>query len=181
MKKITEIKWLKKIMEKAGSGFFVMLGLVGVFLIFMSEMDFGEKPVKNKASREEYRLQLEENLSELLSTVEGAGKVNIMVTLESGEENVYAWQEKTSRDEQTVSADLSEQVSQRTSYENEIVMVGENGSKQALVEKTLQPSVQGVVVVCQGADDIKVVSNITNAVSVALNVPSNRICVIKMQ
>ena len=66
-------------------------------------------------------------------------------------------------------------------FENEIVMVEENDEKHALIEKTLEPVVKGVVVVCSGADDIKVVSDITNAVSVALNVTTNRICVIKME
>ena len=65
--------------------------------------------------------------------------------------------------------------------ENEIVMTEETGAKYPVVEKTLRPVVQGVVVVCQGAGDITVVSNITNAVSVVLNIPSNRVCVIKMQ
>ena len=59
-------------------------------------------------------------------------------------------------------------------------MVNAGSDKTALIEKTMEPVVQGVVVVCQGADDIKVTSDITNAVSVALNVTSNRICVIKM-
>ena len=59
-------------------------------------------------------------------------------------------------------------------------MVTNGSEKTALIEKTMEPVVQGVVVVCQGADDIKVISDITNAVSVALNVTSNRICVIKM-
>jgi stage III sporulation protein AG len=45
----------------------------------------------------------------------------------------------------------------------------------------VEPVIKGVVVVSPGADDIKVVSDITNAVGVALNITSNRICVIKMK
>ena len=60
-------------------------------------------------------------------------------------------------------------------------MIEQNNQKQALVEKVMEPVVQGVVVVCSGADNISVVSDITNAVCVALNVTSNRVCVIKMK
>ena len=60
-------------------------------------------------------------------------------------------------------------------------MLGGSAGNEALIEKTLQPAVQGVVVVCQGAEDVKVVSNITNAVSVVLDIPTNRVCVIKMK
>ena len=87
-------------------------------------------------------------------------------------------QEKTSSDEKdTKSYDESVH---RSTYENEIVMVASGGDKNALIEKTIEPVVQGVVVVCTGADDIKVTSDITNAVSVAMNITTNRICVIKM-
>ncbi|MEG1862321.1 MAG: hypothetical protein RR198_01815, partial [Oscillospiraceae bacterium] len=82
---------------------------------------------------------------------------------------------------QVVSADTSTQQSTRSTYENEVVMVTDGSKKSALIEKTVPPTVQGVIVVCQGAGDIGVISDVTNAVAVALDIPSNRICVIKMQ
>ncbi|MBR5520793.1 MAG: hypothetical protein IKU54_02245 [Oscillospiraceae bacterium] len=132
-------------------------------------------------SVEDYRLFLEESLTDLISQIEGAGEVKIMVTLESGEENVYVTQEKSDRNEQSVSSRQSNQTQNRMSYENEIVMTEESGHRQALISKTIHPQVQGVAIVCQGADNIKVVSDITNAVAVVLNISTNRICVIKMQ
>ena len=66
-------------------------------------------------------------------------------------------------------------------FENEIVLIDDGSQKKALVEKIVEPIIKGVVVVSPGADDISVVSDITNAVGVALNITSNRICVIKMK
>ncbi len=173
---------IKALWEKYGYKLFLFLGLLGVVLIYISETDYTrQKSTLANMTTEDYRLSLENSLTELLSQVDGAGKVKLMVTLESGEENVYAVQEKSDSDEQTVMAQQSEQTRRRLSYENEIVMTDEGSGKRPVVEKVLQPSVQGVVVVCQGADDITVVSNITNAVSVVLNIPTNRVCVIKMQ
>ena len=150
-------------------------------MIYISEREPAGETIGTASTTDEYRQYLETSLTELLSQVEGAGKVKLMITLESGEENIYAVQEKTDRNEQSVSARRSVQTNARSSYENEIVMLDEGSGNRALIEKTMQPAVQGVVVVCQGAGDVKVVSNITNAVSVVLNIPTNRVCVIKMQ
>ncbi|MBQ7903137.1 MAG: hypothetical protein IJ362_05345 [Oscillospiraceae bacterium] len=179
-KKIIDI--LRKVFEKSGFNLIVIIGFAGIILLSFDEIFTQEKKTEQTVCHADtYRRYIEETLTELLSSVHGAGQVKVMVTLESGEENVYAWQEKTTQDVKTVAADVNGQQSDRYTYENEIVMVSDGNDKKALVEKTLQPTVQGVVVVCAGADDIKVVSDITDAVSVALNVSSNRICVIKMK
>ena len=130
---------------------------------------------------EDYKTDIENQLEKILSSVKGAGGVDVMVTLEAGQEIVYVQQEKTVKDQSNITGDKSDQQTIKDSYENEIVMIEENNQKQALVEKVLEPVVQGVVVVCGGADDISVVSDITNAVCIALNITSNRVCVIKMK
>lgn len=179
MIKLSSNPIVKKIWEKFGFNIFILMGVLGVMLISLSELPKEKTDETAQAySADEYRKNMEEDLTRLLSAVNGAGQVQVMITLESGEETVYAWQEKTSDD---VQKQDGESTTQRTTYENEVVMVSAGSDKQALVEKTMQPAVQGVVVVCRGADDIQVVSDITNAVSVALNVPTNRVCVIKMQ
>ena len=129
----------------------------------------------------DYKNDIENQLEKILSSVKGAGNVSVMVTLESGQETVYVQQEKSVKDQSNISSDKSAQQTTKDSYENEVVMIEENNQKQALVEKILEPVVQGVVVVCSGADDISVVSDITNAVCIALNITSNRVCVIKMK
>ena len=175
------IEYIVKLWNKLGYRLFLLTGFIGILLIYISDRSAVEKTVLSEYSPEEYRLHLEKTLTDILSQVEGAGKVSLMITLESGEEKIYAVQEKTDRNEQSVSAQRSTQTNSRTSYENEYVMLGGSAGNEALIEKTLQPAVQGVVVVCQGAEDVKVVSNITNAVSVVLDIPTNRVCVIKMQ
>ena len=87
---------------------------------------------------------------------------------------------KTTKDQQS-SADELKKTSEKYMYENEIVLIDDGSQKKALVEKIVEPVIKGVVIVSPGADDISVVSDITNAVGVALNITSNRICVIKMK
>lgn len=121
-----------------------------------------------------YEQMLEERLRQLLGQVEGAGEVTVMVTLENTAQTVYAQAYAETGDE-TQAADGAS--SQRTSYSTDYVLVEAAGSRQALAETTVQPTVKGVAVVCSGANDARVVSRITQLVSTVLGIPTNRICV----
>ena len=50
----------------------------------------------------------------------------------------------------------------------------------ALVEMTWEPVIRGIAVVCEGADDVTVNAQITQAVSVLTGVSTNRISISKM-
>ena len=176
------IEKIKKHIFGSGTNYIVLLGIVGILLLMIGEITPEKKEeMENTGYYTDYKNNIENQLEKLLSSVKGAGNVSVMVTLESGQETVYVQQEKSVKDQSNVSGDKSDQQTIKDSYENEIVMIEENNQKQALVEKVLEPVVQGVVVVCSGADDISVVSDITNAVCIALNITSNRVCVIKMK
>ncbi len=90
-------------------------------------------------------------------------------------------EEKNINDYQNDKNENRNQESSKNTFENQVVIVNNSGNNAALVEKVLQPTIQGVAVVCSGADDISVVSAVTNSVSVVLNVPTHKICVTKMR
>ena len=176
------IEKFKKYTSGSGTNYIVLLGLIGIMLLTIGEINWDKTETsKTDVYYEDYKTAIENQLEKILSSVKGAGSVDVMVTLEAGQEIVYVQQEKTVKDQSNITGDKSDQQTIKDSYENEIVMIEENNQKQALVEKVLEPVVQGVVVVCGGADDISVVSDITNAVCIALNITSNRVCVIKMK
>ncbi len=168
--------------QKGKSNLFVAIGVLGIFLIFISDMGAGNK-TDIKAGEEQslyqYKVRLEKEITDLLGEIDGVGEVKVMITLESGEENVYVHQEKTASDTHRQQEQNNSQEEVKITSENEIVIIDKSGSNSALVEKTLQPVVQGVAVVCSGADDIKVVCAVTNSVSVVLGVPTHKICVTK--
>ena len=176
-------KIFEKFTEKGKQNFFVILGIAGVVLISLGNLEFNDvSDSKNKdIYLQEYRKQIENEITSLLKEINGVGDVKVMITLQSGEENVYAEQEKKSEDTQTNQTSSNLQASTQSSYENEIVIVKEQNDNKPLLEKTLLPEIQGVAVVCSGGDDISVISAVTNSVSVVLNVPTNRIFVAKMK
>ena len=74
----------------------IILGVVAMLLILFSELfSTPAKPAANAGSsaavsETAYREQLETQLKELIEQLDGAGKTVVMVTLESGEETIYA-------------------------------------------------------------------------------------------
>ena len=139
-----------------------LLGAAAMALILLSELfSPGEKSAASgDTSRDEivYRQQLEQQLEGLISQVEGAGKTTVMITLESGEETIYALD--------TLSGQTQEQ-------QTHVLL--DDGT--ALAQTVCTPKVCGVAVVCEGGGDIRVTARITELVGALLDVPSNRICV----
>ena len=97
-------------------------------------------------------------LEDIISKIDGVGDVSVMLTTRGSSEIVYA--EDTQKDE--------------LDRKTETVIIG---SKEALVRKIENPEITGVLIVCDGGDDIGVKEKVINAVSTVLNIPSNRVYV----
>lgn len=139
----------------------VAVGALAMLLILVSELFPQTKkaaPAGQEQSTLAYQTQLEQRLEKLISQMNGAGKTTVMVTLETGEEAVYALD--------TQSGELQNQ--------NTHVLL-EDGS--ALTETVCQPQIRGVAVLCDGGGDVRVAARITELLTSLLDLPSNRICV----
>ena len=110
---------------------------------------------------------LEEKLSNILSRIEGAGKVSVMLTVKSGTQRILA---KHIEDSQT--ADMQEQT------EEIVVISGKNGDEVVLIGRNY-PDFQGALVVCPGGDNAQVRLEITNALSALTGLGAGRITVCK--
>lgn len=137
------------------------VGILALFLILVSELLPQKSPAaasKTAQTAEEYQAQLETRLEQLISQMSGAGKTSVMVTLETGEEAVYA---------------LDTQSSELQSQQTHVLL--DDGT--ALTETVYRPQVRGVAVLCEGGGDVRVAARITELVGALLDLPSNRICV----
>jgi stage III sporulation protein AG len=167
----------------------VALGVLGMLLVLISQFMPAKKPAPSGDTAlftaGEYAASLEARLTELISGMEGAGRVRLMVTLENAGETVYAQEEVRNVDKHEEAVPTLETaaktVSQKENVEQRYILVeGENGRREALVEKELEPRIQGVVVLCEGAGRPAVVESITHVVTTALNIPTTRVCVVKI-
>lgn len=154
--------------EKRRVNLLVAIGALGLLLLALSEWvpaspdaDSSEIPPVSETNQQDYASQLESRLQALIAQVDGAGAVEVMVTLESGEESIYATDQETS-------ADGSASVSH--------VLL----NNQGLIETTQTPQVLGVAVVCEGGDVAAVQNRISTLVEVLTGVGASHVTVAKM-
>lgn len=117
---------------------------------------------------------LEERLAGLLSQVEGAGQVQVILTMKTGTQYIYQTDE--TREEQS-------QGDERHSTVTTATVTVSNGSaqQQAVIAQTIYPTYQGALVISQGGDQPGVKLDLVNAVSSLTGLSADKITVIKMK
>ncbi len=121
---------------------------------------------------------LEARLERILSSVDGAGSVKVLVTYESGPEIVPALKSDTQRN--TSDSNGTGQRTTSTTENNEPVVVQGKGGSEPLVLVEKEPVILGVLVVAEGASDLDVRLRLAGAVQVALQIAPARIEVLPM-
>lgn len=123
--------------------------------------------------QEDYTAQTERRLEEILSSVDGAGKVRVMLTVKGSDVTFYQ------TDTEQTSEELSE--GSRSSIQHKTVIMNGSGEydKPAVV-KTEFPTFQGALIVSEGADNAAVRLALVSAVSSLLGLGTDKISVMKM-
>jgi len=120
------------------------------------------------------------DIAKVLSEIEGAGKVTVMITYNSGEEIVPAQDVRRIRNitQERDSGGGTRDIDQYE-YESSIVFEDNGGENSPIVLKTKMPEVKGVIVVAEGAGNAVVKENLVRAVQVLTDVPIHKIQVFK--
>lgn len=135
------------------------------------------------AAQEEYVAQLEKRLSDTLAYMDGAGKVKVMITLQSSAEKVVEKDTPGSR-ASTAETDAEggrRSVNEMESGESTVYVTGENGVQTPYVVKHIEPKIEGVIVIAQGGGSAQVRQNITEAVQALFNIEAQKVKVVKMK
>ena len=135
-----------------------------------------------KFSEEEYSFWLEQRLTEALREVAGVGEVRVMITLKSSRELVVDREEVISHSstKESDSQGGSRVISQMESDEN-VIYSSEGTSTEPYVIKTLQPEIEGVLVVAEGAGNGTVTRTITAIVQALFDVEPHKVSVVRME
>lgn len=115
----------------------------------------------------EYIGTIEKKLSEVLSAISGAGKTQIMISIDSSPILNVA----TNNEEKTVTTSSGS----TTTTTSEPIIITANGKSQPLVLGETLPEIKGVIVVSSGASDVRVKLDIVNAVRTVLGISSEKI------
>ena len=120
---------------------------------------------------QDYARQMEEKLEEVLEKMEGAGEVQVFITLSSSEELIVEKDAPVNRSN-TAEADAeggSRTINSVDAGEN-TVYATEGNISMPYVVKTVTPRVEGVLVLAQGAGNGTVNKNIADAVQVLFGI-----------
>ena len=136
----------------------VAMGLIAIILIAFSSMF---QPKDSKSDIEEndsfdyssYSEETERKLTNIISSIEGVGECEVMITFEYTGENIYA------KDSEAKSDDTSQ------SNSDQYVLYDSQNGEKALLIKEKYPTVQGVSIVCTGGDNTQVREAIINTVT----------------
>ncbi|MFR4250265.1 MAG: hypothetical protein ACLUR9_00085 [Christensenellales bacterium] len=115
-----------------------------------------------------------QRLSDILSSIKNAGKVEVMITYEGEAEKVPAYDNN-----QTTSSTVDMQNRSTTNQSTSQKPISGTGDLVVITEK--RPNVLGVVIVAEGADDLSVQLALSRAAQTALGVEASKVEVFEMK
>lgn len=124
---------------------------------------------------------LEQRLETILSNINGVGDVKVFISYSESSETVAMYNEnsKTSVTEETDTSGGVRKV-ESTDSQKDIVYQENNGSKTPIVQKTVEPKIEGAIITAKGAYDINIKTSIIQAVEAATGLATHKIQVFEM-
>lgn len=134
---------------------FIVAGLVilGIILIFTSSLFEKSSKSEPDFSYELYTSELEEKIEDFLLGVNGIKNVDVIVTLDTSSEKVYAQNQSTL----------------------DFITINSGTSKTPVYIAEIYPTVRGIAVSCTNGDNDAVKTKLTRLLSAYLGISSNRI------
>lgn len=151
-----------ELMKQYRYGILILLLGIGLMLLPTGKSDKKADPAQQITDT----VTMSDSLEEILSQIEGVGKVKVMLTESSGEITIY--QEDTDHSGESVREDT-------------VLVTGESRQEMGLIRQVIPPKYQGAVVVCQGGDRAAVRLSIVDAVASVTGLTSDKITVLKMK
>ena len=146
----------------------IVVLLVGVALMLLPKWSSNEvKQTPVETQQED--ISVEKALSDILSQMSGAGKVQVMLNIGQGATTVYQMDDDITKDDAGY-----------TSRTQTVTVTDSDRNQSGLIKQVNPPVYLGALVLCQGADDPVVKLSIVEAVSKITGLNANHICVLKM-
>ena len=180
-----ERKW-KQILEQwkdnlSRKNQLLLIFLVGILLLIVafpvSKKDSkAEKTIQETSSvrnvqtnLENYEEYLEKRLTNVLESVDGVGRTEIVITLKSSGQKIVEKDQSINNQSDSNTNEAGTSIYERQS----------DGTEIPYVSKELTPEIAGVLVVADGGDNAVVVKNITEAIRALFGVEAHKIKIMK--
>lgn len=148
----------------------ILVLAIGLILMFLPKQNVRSNTgdIQTEVTLES-QPDIAEQLTRILSQIEGAGKVQVMLTVSTGQTNVYVYDEDISNGENG------------SLHRDTVIITDGNRTQSGLIERIDPPKYQGAIIVCDGADRATVRLGIIEAVSKVTGLSTDRISVLKMK
>ncbi len=158
-----------KILTWVGKNKYVLLVLlVGLAFLLIPQGSTNEEPKETQPMQVQHT-DITQELTQILSHIDGAGKVKVMLTVKTGQTTVYQFDEAINGGE--------------NGSENRDTVIITDGDRvqSGLIQRIDPPQYWGAIVLCSGADSPTVRLGIIEAVSKVTGLGTDRISVLKMK
>ena len=137
---------------------------IGIVLILLP-MDTNSQPEKQNSLEKEKEHISASELSNILSNIQGAGRVEVLLSIESSSKNAYQ----------------TDQDGSGSGRNTTVTITDSERNETGLIQNTYGPVYRGAIVVCEGADHPEIQLSIKTAVSNITGLRSDQISVLKMK
>lgn len=125
---------------------------------------------------------IEEKLENILSQIDGVGKVKVLITYSSTSQIIPLYNEDT---EATLTEENDKEGGTRKITENrekkDIIYQESSGEKTPITQSIISPKIEGAVVTAEGAGNMQVKSDIIQAVGAVTGLSTHKIQVFEMK
>lgn len=132
--------------------------------------------IQEKESQVVEQNELEQKLETILSKIEGAGNVEVLITYSQSSELVPVYNESSTvstteeSDQQGGTRKIEENTTQK-----EVIYEENSGQKELVTQKIINPKVEGAIILAEGAEDSTVKTNIVQAVEAVTGIATHKI------
>lgn len=144
-----------------------------------SRKDTDVVQVSSSTTEDEFELKLES----ILSKISGVGKVKVMITYSESStlKPIYNEDTSVSNTNETDSSGGTRTVTETGTQKEVVYKENTDGSKEPITQSVSSPTIEGAVVVAEGAEDVNVKTNIVQAIEAATGLATHKIQVFKME
>ncbi len=150
--------------------------VIAVGLLFLSFPSVKEDGTDvSKSSGADFDVErFEKRIEKALVSCEGVGRAQVILSVDSGPESIYAREASQRLREQ-------QDITESDSDTKPSIMSEGSGRETPVIIKELYPEFRGAMVICDGADSATIRTKVTECVASLTGLTSNRISVIKMK
>lgn len=159
----------------------LIITIVAINFIWKDDKQESKQTTTNKELASEEKNtnsdeDLEKKLEKILSSINGVGNVNVMLTYTESTQiiPVYNKTEKTSNTNESDSGGGTRQV-EESDVMQEVVYQDKNGKNNIITQKTISPKIEGAIITADGANNSNIKANIIQAVEAATGLATHKI------